>query len=129
MPGSTVYGLQFNIDFIENISLKIAYDLGTSFNKNLKGQMLGFDFYKDLSISSGSREYYLVNSKYLKKFTTMNIKYFGGLVLSYYEIEIEEDSGRIHKISYPSISYNVKFDLTGRKCDVWAENKLTSCGS
>ena len=83
VPESTVYGLQFNIDFIENISLKMAYDLGTSFNKNLKGQLLGFDFYKDLSINNWSREYYLENSKYLKKFTTMNIKYFGGLALSY----------------------------------------------
>ena len=92
------------------------------------GKMPGFDFYKNLNISSGSREYYLRNSKYFKKFRTMNVKYFGGLALSYYEIEIEEDSGRIHKISYPSISYNVKFNLTGRKCDIWTGNKHASCG-
>ena len=71
--------------------------------------MLGFDFYKDPNINNESKEYYLENSKYLKKLTPMNIKYFGGLALSYYEIEIEEDPGRIHKISYPAISYNVKF--------------------
>ena len=45
---------------------KIAYDLGTPFNKNLKGQMLGFDFYKDLRISSGNKEYYFGNEKYFK---------------------------------------------------------------
>jgi len=127
-PSKTIYGFQLNIDFLDSISLKLAYDTGKVFNNILTGQLFGFDF-NDISISNGSREYTIGNLKYSKNFTTMNFKYFGGLIFSYYEIQIKDNYGKTQTIKFPSISYNVKFDLTGRKCDVWADNKLTSCGS
>ena len=124
----TTFGFQLNIDFLDSISLKLAYDTGKAFNNILTGQLFGFDF-NDISISNGSREYTIGNLKYSKNFTTMNFKYFGGLIFSYYEIQIQDNYGKTQTIKFPSISYNMKFDLTGRKCDVWADNKLISCGS
>ena len=140
-PAKTIYGVQLNFNFLENFSTKFAYDVGKitklpaeqtfegleNLNTDIKGQMAGVEFLKTIGVSAGSREFSAGSLTYRKRFANLNLKFFGGWNLSYNEILIKDNSGRQFEIKYPSLSYNVKFNLTGRRCDVWEGNVLKAC--
>ena len=96
-------------------------------NTDIKGQMAGVEFLNMIGVSSGSREFSAGSLTYRKKFTNLNLKYWGGWNFSYNEILIKDNSGQKFEIKYPSVSFNAKFDLTGRRCDVWKDNVVTAC--
>ena len=142
-PAKTIYGVQLNINFLENFSAKFAYDVGKiaklpasqtfegleNLNTDIKGQMAGVEFLKMVGVSTGSREFSAGSLTYRKKFTNLNLKYWGGWNFSYNEILIKDNSGQKFEIKYPSVSFNAKFDLTGRRCDVWKDNVVTACNN
>ena len=140
-PAKTIYRVQINFNFLENFSTKFANDVGKitklpaeqtfegleNLNTDIKGQMAGVEFLKTIGVSAGSREFSAGSLTYRKRFANLNLKFFGGWNLSYNEILIKDNSGRQFEIKYPSLSYNAKFNLTGRRCDVWEGNVLKAC--
>ena len=89
--------------------------------------MAGVEFLKTIGVSAGSRGFSAGSLTYRKRFANLNLKFFGGWNLSYNEILIKDNSGRQFEIKYPSLSYNAKFNLTGRRCDVWEGSVLKAC--
>ena len=79
--------------------------------------MLGIEFSDSIGFNNGFREISRDNYKFRKQFTNISIKFLGGWNFGIHELYLEQ-YGTKYSLRYPSFSYNVKFGLTGRKCDV-----------
>ena len=97
-------------------------------SEKIKGEMLGIEFSNTIGFNNGFRQISRANYKFRKQFTNISIKFLGGWNFGIHELYLEQ-YGTIHSLRYPFFSYNVKFDLTGRKCDLWQNNKLTACNN
>ena len=89
--------------------------LGSS--EEIKGEMLGIELSDSIGFNNGFREISRDNYKFRKQFTNISIKFLCGWNFGIQEFYLEL-YGEKFSLKYPSFSYNVKFDLTGRKCDL-----------